>query len=446
MNIFYADWVLPISAPPIQCGAIAVEGSKIVAVGTMSEIAAQFPQTKVKDFGEAAILPGFVNVHAHLELTALRSFLDSAENDFSQWLMRVAAARDRCMTAECIANSALCGAIEAARAGVTTIGDIGKHGFAGMMALRAVCLRGVSYQENDFALDTNLANEKFAQLCDKVRRNREFESDCVRVGITPHAPFTVSRRLFEKLTDFALAENLPVTIHAAESAAESEFIRSGTGSIAGVMKNLGIEWNAPNLSPIEYLNEVGILKTAPLLAHCVNLSEKDFEIVAATNSKIAHCPKSNAKFSHGIAPFAEFLRKKLPVGLGSDSVASNNACDILEEARFAALLQRTRGEFVSAEEVLRTATIGGATVLGLEGKVGTLEAGKLADFTVISLDALPQQPIYDVSAALVFASSARDVVFTAVDGKTIYENGEVKTVDEQRAKARLRETARKIAQ
>jgi cytosine/adenosine deaminase-related metal-dependent hydrolase len=204
MKIYQADWVVPISSAPVEKGAIAVDGAKIVAVGGQIEIKERFPNVQVKDFGEAAILPGLVNAHTHLELTALRGYLDSVEDDFSSWLIKLAAARDGgAMTAECLANSALCGAIEAARAGVTCIGDIAKHGFHSIAALRAVYLRGISYQENSFALDENIANERFAELKEKVARNRELETDCARVGITPHAPYTVSRKLFERSRKFA---------------------------------------------------------------------------------------------------------------------------------------------------------------------------------------------------------------------------------------------------
>ncbi len=435
---------MPISSAPIEKGAVAFSETQIIAVGHGREIAQRFPDASIKDFGEAAILPGFVNAHAHLEITALRGYLDSVENDFSTWLLKLATARDRVMTAEDIENSALCGALEAVRAGVTAIGDIGKHGFAGAKALSQTGLRGISYQENSFALDADLAAERFNELREKVSENRQFESNLVKIGITPHAPYTVSRKLFEMMTDFSLSANLPVTIHAAESKAEEDLMRSGTGNIAALLKNLGVSWDAPGCSTIQYLEKVGVLTTKPLLAHCINVDETDLEIIRATETKIAHCPKSNAKFAHGIAPFARMLANNV-VGLGSDSVASNNVCDILEEARLAAFLQRNNGYFISAEQVLFAATLGGARALGLENKTGSLEAGKQADLCVISLASLPQQPVYDVNAALVFASSARDLVQTVVAGNAIYENGEIKLVDELAAKARLKETARKIA-
>ena len=438
--------MLPISVAPIAKGAVAISNDRIAAVGTRGELAARFPDASVKDFGAAAILPGLINSHTHLELTALRGYLDRHENDFSRWLLSVTAARNQAMTLEDVENSALCGAIEAARAGVTCIADIGHHGVAGVKALRAVGLRGVSYQENSFALDENLAYEKFAEWMTKTEFNQQFANDLVKIGVTPHAPYTVSRKLFEIITDYALAENLPVTIHAAESAAEREFILENTGRIAAVMQNLGIAWDAPKVSTIKYLHQIGALETAPLLAHCVNVDDEDLAIIAQTNSKIAHCPKSNAKFAHGVAPFARMLEQNLRVGLGSDSVASNNTCDLLEEARFAALMQRGRGEFVDAEQVLQAATIGGARAMNLENEIGTLEVGKAADLIVVSLENVAQQPVYDAVAALIFASSARDVVLTMVDGQTVYAHNQMQTVDEPAALVRLSQTKQKISE
>ncbi len=127
-------------------------------------------------------------------------------------------------------------------------------------------------------------------------------------------------------------------------------------------------------------------------------------------------------------------------------MASNNACDLLEEARFAALMQRAGGEFVDAAQVLRAATLGGAESLGLDQATGSLDAGKQADLCVVAFDSIAQQPVFSPEACLIFASSARAVVLTMVAGETIFENGVVKTVDEVEARARLSETAKKISE
>ncbi|MBP6213327.1 MAG: amidohydrolase family protein, partial [Pyrinomonadaceae bacterium] len=167
----------------------------------------------------------------------------------------------------------------------------------------------------------------------------------------------------------------------------------------------------------------GVLSARPLLAHCVHASADDIRRIDGYGARVAHCPKSNAKFGHGYAPFEAFLDAGIAVGLGSDSVASNNVCDLLEESRFAALAARNRPDsqrFVSAREALTAATLGGARALGLDDQIGTLEPGKQADIAVVSLTSLAQQPVTDIHAALVFSSNARDVVMTMVAGNDVF--------------------------
>jgi 5-methylthioadenosine/S-adenosylhomocysteine deaminase len=153
------------------------------------------------------------------------------------------------------------------------------------------------------------------------------------------------------------------------------------------------------------------------------VSDSDIAKIAANGVAVAHCPKSNAKFGHGAAPLEKLLDAGITVGLGSDSVASNNVCDLLEESRFAALTARNRDDsqrFVSADDVLKSATLGGAKALGLDQTVGTLEVGKDADIAVISLGHIAQQPVTNVAASLVFSSNARDVKLTIVKGSEVF--------------------------
>jgi len=186
-----------------------------------------------------------------------------------------------------------------------------------------------------------------------------------------------------------------------------------------------------------------VLATRPLLAHCIRVDEKDIETIAETKSKVAHCPKSNAKLGHGRAPLAAFLDREIEVGLGSDSVASNNTCDMLEEARFAALIARS-DRLVTAAEALSVATVGGAGCLGMNESVGELIEGAQADLVVLSLNESHQLPTYDPVVSTVFSSSGRDVLLTVVAGKEIFNNGRVVSVDEERLRARMREIAEKL--
>lgn len=447
-TLYCARWVLPISSPPIRDGAVAVGNTRIVGVGERAALVARFPATRSCDYGEAAILPGFVNCHSHLELTVMRGFLEQEENNFFAWLRKLTVARLERMTPDDLYVSAAWGAVEAARAGVTCMGDASSMGAASLAALRDVGLRGTVYQEV-FGPDERLADEQLQKLRDRVAKLKEDETSLVRVGVSPHAPYTVSARLLELTTEYAVAEKLPMMMHAAESVAESSFMREGSGVFAEGLRQRGIGWRAPGLSTVQYLAELGVLERArPLLAHCITVDDRDIKTLGATGARVAHCPKSNAKLGHGRAPFAAFLESGLTVGLGSDSVASNNTCDMLEEARFALLLARAgRDEtgshdparrMINADDGLFAATAGGARALGID-EVGTLSEGAPADLAVITLNNPHQLPVYDPAAAVVFASSGRDVILTLVAGREVYREGRVVTVDEDRLRTRIKE-------
>jgi 5-methylthioadenosine/S-adenosylhomocysteine deaminase len=377
----------------------------------------------------------------------MRGFLDSVEHDFFAWLMKLTVTRGEKLSDDDIITAATAGALEGVRGGVTCFGDIGRYGRAGLEALKANGLRGVVYQETEFTPNDGSAVEDLEKLKDKFLALREDATPLVRIGISPHSPYTVSRRLFESIAEYALAENIKVSIHAAESREEDELMLRGTGFFADLHKRFGSTWQSPHCSTIRYFNDLGVLRAKPLFAHCVTVSDEDIDLLAASGSGIAHCPKSNAKFGHGYAPFERFLDKGVTVGLGSDSVASNNSCDILEEGRFAALVARNRpgsNRFVTAREALRAATLGGAKALGLDDSIGTLEPGKQADLIAISLANVAQQPIHDVETALVFASNARDVRMTMVAGEGIYRDGVSQRVDEAEIKAKLREMSERM--
>lgn len=419
MKILTAEYVLPISSEPIVHGAVAIDGDRIAGVGMLDEIKQKFGAVEINDFGKAAILPGFVNCHSHLEITSMRGALDDVEHDFRAWLLKLNEIRKELSPAD-IEAAAILGATEGARAGVTCFGDIGRYGAAGLNALKSVGLRGVLFQETEFSPDNSTAEVDFEKLKAKFSSLREQSTGLVEVGLSPHSPYTVSRRLFELIAEFAIANNVKLTIHAAESTDEDALLFRGEGFFTDFYRRMELNWEVPGCSPVEFLSRTGVLGAKPLLAHCVTVSDSDIELIASTGTHIAHCPKSNAKFGHGYAPFEKFLDTGIVVGLGSDSVASNNVCDLLEESRFAALSARNRVDserFVTAREVLEAATLGGAKALGLSEKIGTLESGKQADIAVVSLSRPAQSPVNNIESILVFSSNAGDVVMTMVAGQ-----------------------------
>ena len=446
-KLYCARWVLPISSPPIESGALAVEGAQIVAVGARADLAAQFPQASISDLGESAIIPGLINAHAHLELTAMRGFLEREEHDFFAWLKKLTLARLERMTADDLLVSASWGACEAARAGVTCVADASDSALQSMNALREVGLRGIVFQES-FGPDPRLVAENLQKLQDKIAVLGETETSLVKAGVSPHAPYTVCARQLQLIARLALDKKVPLMMHAAETEMEVLLLRDGSGPFAEGLRSRGIEWRAPGVSPIKYLQDLGVLETRPLLAHCIQVNDADLQILSETETRVAHCPKSNAKLGHGVAPFAKMIEKEIAVGLGSDSVASNNTCDLLEEARFALLLARTiknnDQSRLSGADALRVATAGGAVALGLEGQVGELQAGMQADFAALSLDGAHQIPAYDAADTLIFASSGRDVNLTVVAGREVYRDGAITAVDEGRLRARMKEIAEKL--
>jgi len=468
--IYSARWLLPIVSPMLEDSALAIDGSTIVAVGPRGEIVSAFPNSPIEDFGQAAILPGLINAHSHLELTVMRGFLEREESDFSAWLRKLTSAR-LAMTPEDLIVSATCGAIEAARAGVTSVGDSSSSGAHTMQALRRVGLRGIVYQES-FGPAPERAAENVAQLCDQIGGMQEYENDLVRAGVSPHSPYTVSATQLEIISRLAIDEKLPLMVHAAESQAEKLLLLEGRGAFAEGLNKRGIDWDAPRISTIAYLQRHGVLDTRPLLAHCINVDDNDLDLIKQSGAAIAHCPKSNAKLGHGCAPFAQFVSQGITVGLGSDSVASNNTCDILEEARFATLLARLdwgssprvskgsgsfdlsdgivelpdsrKNALVTAEQALFAATVGGARALRIENRVGALAEGMQADIVVVDLSSAHQQPISNPAATLVFSSSGRDVLLTMVAGKEIYRDGRVSTASEEELRIRLTEIRSKF--
>ncbi len=449
-KIYCARWVLPVISEAIEGGAVAVEETRVAGVGARRELEERFPAAVVEDFGEAVILPGFVNCHTHLELTAMRGFLEPEEGDFFAWLRRVTISRGEHMSAEDLYTSAAWGAVEAARAGVTSVGDASDSGAPVMRALRDAGLRGVVYQEA-FGPDAATAAAQFDAARAKIDALRGEETPLVTLGLSPHAPYSVSQPLLEMLVRFAVDERLPLMMHAAESEAEQSLMTEGGGIFAAAYALRSFAFDSPRTTTVRYLARLGVLDKL-LLAHCVRVDEGDVELLKRHGARVAHCPKSNAKLGHGRAPLAAMLGAGVKVGLGSDSVASNNTCDLLEEARFAVLASRAACETVAdgraldASDAVRMMTRGGAEAMNLEHVTGALHEDLEADLVAVRLDAAHVTPAYDPAAALVFSASGRDVLLTVVAGREVFRDGRVTTLDESALRTRVRDHARRLAQ
>ena len=435
MHVYLAQWVVPINGPPVRDGAVAVRDGRFTYVGPRSDA----PRGDVRDLGSALLLPGLVNAHTHLELTAMRGFLEDLP--FLEWIARLQRAKTTVLTPESMLDSAKLGIAEGLLAGITTYADTCDSGVA-MEAMRAMGVRGVMYQEV-FGPDPDGADDAVALLESKIELHRSSETAHVRLGVSPHAPYTVSDRLFRRVGDLARERRLPMAIHIAESAEEDAYVRDASGPFADAHRARGFAVAPRADTPVALLDRLGILAQRPLLIHCVRSREADIRAIAAARCAIAHCPVSNAKLGHGVAPLNEWLSAGVTVGLGSDSMASNDRMHLLEEARVALLAQRARGGgamSLTPSTALRLATLGGAQCLGLEGEIGSIEVGKSADFAAFSLDELPAVPDTDPIATAIYALGGARATAVAVAGDLRVMDGELVEMD-ARLVARVRATS-----
>jgi 5-methylthioadenosine/S-adenosylhomocysteine deaminase len=404
-TVLSADWVLPVSSPPIRHGAVAIEDGRIAAVGTQVDLGRGI------EYPDAVILPGFVNAHSHLEYAVYAGFGDG--QPFAPWILIHVERKARIGLEEMEAIARL-GAAECLASGITTVGDCSFVG-ASASACDALGLRAIVYLEVFGTTDE--------QLETRFEANRERVagsfSDRVRLGISPHAPYTVSPELYAACLELGL----PVATHLSESPDEDTWMRRGEGPWKPVADALP---PPPGTSGIRLLADRGLLRRGTVAAHCVTVDDEEMALLAEHAVAVAHCPRSNALLGCGIAPVRELLDAGITVGLGTDSPASTPSFDFFEELRAALFFARARErspEALSATEALELATLGSARALGLSDEVGSLEQGKRADLAVVSLEGSPFLPWEDPAAAVVLGGSPARVAATLVDGEVRYERG-----------------------
>ncbi|MDX6398555.1 MAG: aminodeoxyfutalosine deaminase [Gaiellaceae bacterium] len=405
MKVISADWVLPVEGEPIRNGAVAIDEGSIVAVGTVGELG------EGERFPEAAIVPGFVNAHTHLEYAVYAGFGDGLS--FGPWIARHVERKQRLEPAD-MESIARLGAAECLRSGITTVGDLA---FAGASA--AACadlgLRAIVYLEV-FGSDASHAMTRFEEKREYVAPAL---SERVQLGVSPHAPYTCSTEVYAACVGLGL----PVATHLNESGDELEWLLRGEGPWQPFSEML-VE--PGGRSGIRQLAEAGLLDERVVAAHCVKVDDEEIGLLARHGVAVAHCPRSNALLGCGIAPLEALRAAGLRVGVGTDGVSSVPSHDFFEELRTVISFARARSEqagSLSATEALELATLGGARALGLDRETGSLVAGKRADVAVLSLSGSPYLPWEDPAAAVVYGGAPERVLATLVDGEARYERG-----------------------
>ena len=391
----HAGSVHPVTAPPIEDGAVLVDDrGTIAAVGPHSLVPAPAGARELA-FPDASLVPGLVNTHTHLELTHLAD--KNAEREFARWIRSLRTLKDA-TTPDEFARAAERGVRDAWAAGVTCVADTGSTG-APLEALARLGARGIYYQEV-FGPDPAHCAASMEELRRALDRLSPLATSPLSLGVSPHAPYTVSEPLYRAVADLARRERCPLAMHLAESRAETELVRDGSGPFADALRARGFAVRAQHCSPVRYLLRLGVLQRATgwLCIHCVQVDEWDVAILRDSGAGVAHCPRSNRAHGHGTAPLAAFRRAGLRVGLGTDSVVSVGDSSLSAEAAAAGL---------DGEDALRMLTIEGARALGLESEIGSLDVGKAGDLAVFPSAALdrPLPP----SAALLTVVAGRVV-------------------------------------
>ena len=370
--------VHPITAPPIQDGAVVIDGTgRIAAVGPHARVPTP-PGSTVLEFRDALLLPGLINCHTHLELTHLAGH--NSERDFAAWIRRIRELKDATPPEEFTA-AALRGVRDCWAAGVTAVADTGSTG-AAARALAELGGRGVVYQEV-FGPDPARCDQSMSELRAALDALAPYAGATVRLGVSPHAPYTVSEPLYRAVAALARERGLPLALHLAESEAETLFVRDGAGPFAEAHRTRGIAVTARGASPVKFLADRRLLTADSLCIHCVQLDDTDIRTLAQSGAAVAHCPRSNAAHGHGRAPLARLRAAGVRVGLGTDSAVSVGDVNLVAEAAAAGL---------SGDEAWRALTLDGARALGWDNEIGSLEVGKAADLAVFSAHSRPIPP------------------------------------------------------
>jgi len=445
--ILTARYVIPVATPHIEHGAVLVKDDKIVEIGDFEHLRSAHPEEPVRDFGLAVLMPGFIDLHTHLEYSSMRGLVDDLP--YSKWKLQVMD-REKHLSDQDWTDAAALGAMEALRGGITYVADITDSGNS-VRAARESGLRATVYREVA-TMDRKRVDAVMDGADEDIQRWREEAgSDRIEVGIAPHAPYSCHPELFRRIADYA-QDGTPVSIHLAGSKEEYQFVKYGSSMLAMDYRSAVSEeppvWLPTGVSPVRYVLQWGLFTVPNLLAvHCTQVDEADIEVLASNDVSIAYCPRCNAKLGMGIAPLYQFIQSDITVGIGTDSPASNNVMDMFDEMRIGLLLQRAllgEDHWLGARRFVKMATLDGARAIGVDDRVGSLEPGKQADIIAVDLSHSHQVPTHYPYSTVVHTANQENVLFTMIAGDVVFEQGSWTTLDHERIYARAEEVRMKL--
>ena len=403
-------------AHPIVHGDLLIEGSRISAIGETGQAA-----DITVDASDCVVLPGFIQTHIHLCQTLFRGSADDLS--LIDWLKTRVWPMEAAHSASSVAASARLGIAELIKGGTTNILSMETVNHTaevfkvveetGFRATVGKCMMDKGDEVPDaLREDTDRSVEESLELLETWNGRADHR---IRYCFAPRFAVSCTRELLETVGRLAGERGVMIHTHASENTSECQIVESETG-----------------LRNIAYLDQVGVSGPHVALAHCVHLNEDEMAILKSSGTHVAHCPSSNSKLGSGIAPVKELLNRGISVSLGADGAACNNRLDMFTEMRLAALLQKSLHgpDTMTAETVLRMATVEGARALGEQDALGTLEAGKRADVIVVRLNESHVTPRTELASTLVYATQATDVDTVIIDGQVVMRERRLLTIDE----------------
>jgi 5-methylthioadenosine/S-adenosylhomocysteine deaminase len=414
----------------IEDGAVAVEGDTIAAIGKRAELEARIRAAKTIDARGALLTPGMINGHAHAAMSLFRGVAE--DHSLDDWLQRyIFPAEARNVTEDFVLWGTRLGVLEMLRGGVTTYADMYYYEDVVAQVTKEAGMRGVLGETIlDFPAPDNKTPD--AALAYTAKFIDKWKGDpLITPAVAPHSIYTLSTETLKKTAVLARSKGAPILMHIAEAPFESEQSRAKHGG-----------------SPVHYLEAIGMLGPEVIGAHCVWVDAADIDTLVRRGVGAVHNPSSNMKLASGVMPVVQMLAAGVPIGLATDSAASNNNQDLFQEMNIAAKLQKvTRMDprALPARQVVEMATIGGARALHLDKKIGSLEVGKQADIVLIGTGATHSTPMYNVYSQLVYALNAHDVLTVVIAGKIVMEVRVMYTMDKPAILAKAHEYQRKVA-
>lgn len=386
--------------------AVVFQSGIIVAAGPADKIAIKYPRHRIFHLNNAVLMPGLVNLHTHLELPPLLETVRGAS--FVDWIMNLILAKKDLGTQDYRAavrtniNTLI-------RTGTTMVGEICTHGKSPALLKRSG-LRAVVFNEVIDMRPSVLGHRPWKPAASHSA------SGLVKFGLSPHTPYTVSEPLLSAIDQFSKKTGIRLAMHVAESKDEVNLLQGRKSGLRELYRLAGWDLaSAPRgTSSFQYLQRIGFLSSALLAVHCVQVTDEDIRQIKRSGTSVAHCPRSNEETRVGRMPLKKFLDANIHVGLGTDSLASSPSVNMWDEMRYAHLIHRRDG--ISAEDIFRLATIGGAKALGLDKDIGTIEPGKKADIIAVPL---PKKNTGDIYSDLLRETNS--CIMSVVDGKILWK-------------------------